>query len=155
VNSASPPTLEYLFSYTATLQAPEIVGPVPEGIRVNFYVTGGGIAGPRLNGRVRPVGGDWLTIRRDGMGVLDVRITLETADGAVIDAAYRGLGDLGPDGYEKFLRGELPPALPLRTSPVMRTAHPAYQWLQRELMVGLGVADFVKSEARYDVYAVR
>ncbi len=32
--------LEHLFSYTAELEPPEMIGPVPEGIRVNFYVTG-------------------------------------------------------------------------------------------------------------------
>ena len=31
--------LEHICSYTATLAAPpEIIGPVPEGIRANFYV---------------------------------------------------------------------------------------------------------------------
>ena len=52
---------------------PEVIGETPEGIRVNFYVTGGEITGTRLNGKVLPVGGDWLTLRRDGVGILDVR----------------------------------------------------------------------------------
>ncbi len=64
-------------SYVVTLEnPPEVIGPVPEGIRANFYVTGGEISGPRLQGTVRPVGGDWLTVRTDGMGILDVRATL-------------------------------------------------------------------------------
>jgi Protein of unknown function (DUF3237) len=58
-----PPMLDHLFSCQAMLHAPEIIGPVPEGIRVNFYVTGGTIEGPRLRGTTLPVGGDWLTIR--------------------------------------------------------------------------------------------
>jgi Protein of unknown function (DUF3237) len=60
MNAMPPPTLEHLFSYRAMLGAPEIIGPVPEGIRVNFYVTGGTIDGPRLHGTILPVGGDWL-----------------------------------------------------------------------------------------------
>ena len=148
--------MEHLFSYTANLQSPvEAIGPVPEGIRVNFYITGGGIQGDRLNGRVRPVGADSFLVRRDGIGMLDVRTTFETTDGALIDVAYRGIGDLGQDGYDKFLRGELPKKLPLRTGPSMRTAHPDYQWVQRVHCVAVGEVDLDHFEVSYDVYAVR
>lgn len=59
--------LEHIFSYSATLKnPPEVIGPVPGGIRANFYITGGEISGPRLRGTLRPVGGDWLTVRPDG-----------------------------------------------------------------------------------------
>ncbi len=148
------PELEYLFSYAAVLQAPEVIGPVPEGIRVNFYVKSGTVQGPRLRGSLVPAGGDWLTIRRDGMAMLDVRITLKTDDDALIYMTYPGLGDLGADGYERFLRGELPPTLALRTAPTFRTAAPQYAWLHRLLCVSSGEADFGRSEVRYDVFAV-
>src|SRR5579872_4442131 len=103
---------EYLLSYSVGLQPPEVIGPVPEGIRSTFYLLGGEVRGPRMKGRVRPVGGDWFTMRRDGVGVLDVRGTIETHEGALVEFAYQGLGDLGPGGYERMLRGELPPRLP-------------------------------------------
>lgn len=44
-------SLEHIFSYTATLNPPEVIGPVPEGIRLNYYVTGGQWKGQRLKGR--------------------------------------------------------------------------------------------------------
>jgi hypothetical protein len=146
---------EHLFSLQATLAPAELIGEVPEGIRLNFYVTGGTVAGPRLRGRLRPVGGDWFTLRRDGVGQLDVRATIETEDGALILASYEGIGDAGPEGYERFLRGELPKVLPLRTGPRIRTAHPQYQWLQRLFCVGVGEVDLERLEVRYDIYAVR
>jgi len=62
--------LEHFMSYTTKLTEPELIGPVPEGIRVNIYVTGGEISGPKLSGKLRPVRADWLTIRRDGWGYL-------------------------------------------------------------------------------------
>jgi hypothetical protein len=155
MSEQTAPALEHLFSYMANLKAPpEIIGPVPEGIRVNFYVTDGVLTGPRLRGRLLPVGGDWLTLRRDGIGVLDVRATIETDDGALIDVAYRGIGDLGEDGYEKFLRGETPKKIALRTAPMLRTAHPRYQWLHRVFTVGVGEADFERFAVRYDVYSI-
>ena len=84
--------LEHIFSYEATLMnPPEIIGPVPEGIRVNFYTTSGEVTGPRVTGRFRPVGGDWVVMRRDGVAVLDVRATIETNDGALISVTYPGL----------------------------------------------------------------
>lgn len=146
---------EHLCSMYATLQAPaEVIGPVQDGIRINFYVTGGEIRGPRLQGRLRTVGGDWFLLRRDGIGQLDVQLTVETADGALVEVRYAGLGDFGVDSYEGFLRGELPRSVPLHTAPRFRTAHPDYQWLHRLCCVGVGAVDLERSEVRYDIYAL-
>jgi hypothetical protein len=146
---------EHLFSYVVRLAAPELIGPVPEGLRANFYVTGGEVSGPRLQGRVRAVGADWFLLRRDGVGQLDVRTTIETHDGALIDVSYPGFGDLGPDAYERFLRGETPPRIALRTAPRMRCAHPGYQWLHRAFCVGIGEVDLERLVVSYDIYALR
>jgi hypothetical protein len=147
--------LEHLFTYSATLKPVEVVGEVPEGFRVNYWVTGGEVKGPKLNGKLLPVGADWLTIRRDGVAALDVRISIRTDDDVLIDVVYPGLGDLGPDGYERIIRGESPSRLKLCTTPRFRTAHPAYAWMHRNVCIGIGEADFVRSEVVYDVYAVR
>ncbi|PPE74357.1 DUF3237 domain-containing protein [Solimonas fluminis] len=146
---------ERLFTMDATLQAPpEVIGPVPEGVRINFHVTGGRFEGPRLRGRLRAVGQDAFLLRRDGIGLLEVLLTLETEDGALIDMRYDGQGDFGEEAYERFLRGEIPPDVHLHTFPRLRTAHPAYQWLQRRACVGRGHADLVRSTVRYDIYAL-
>jgi Protein of unknown function (DUF3237) len=100
--------LEHIMSYNATLAEPEVIGPLADGLRLNVYVTGGEITGPKVLGKVRPVGADWLTIRRDGIGILDVRATMETNDGALIYVTLDGTLDLGEDGYEQFLQGKLP-----------------------------------------------
>jgi hypothetical protein len=147
---------EHLYSYRAALRAPpELVGPVPEGVRATFYIEGGPVSGPRLQGRMLAVGADWFLVRRDGVGELDVRTTIQTVDGALIYTSYRGYGDLGEDGYERFLRGELPQRLPLRILPVLRSAHPAYQWLHRLVCIGVGEADLERFEVSYDIHAVR
>ena len=148
--------LEHIFSYTATLMnPPEVIGPVPEGIRVNFHVTGGEVKGPKVYGTFRPVGADWLLLRTDGVGILDVRATIETREEALIYATYTGVGDLGEDGYDRFLRGELPSVVPLRVAPRFLTAHPDYQWLNRLQYLGIGQANLESLEASYDVYALR
>lgn len=147
--------LEHIFSYTGTLASPEVIGSFPEGIRVNFYSTGGEITGPRLRGKIRPVGGDWVTVRKDGVALLDVRTTFETHDGALILVTYQGVVDLGEDGHDRFLRGDMPPVAQLRISPRFLTSHPEYLWLNRLYCIGVGEYRAAASEASYDVYAVR
>ena len=148
-------SMDHVCSYTATLEAPEVIGPVPEGLRWNIYVTGGEVTGPKMQGIVRPVGADWLTIRTDGVAVLDVRATLETHDGALIYVTYLGVGDLGEDGYAKALAGDLPKTLPLRTAPMLKSSHADYLWVNRHQYVNVGEVDFEKFEVAYDVYALR
>ena len=91
-------SLDHLFSYDVSLERPQMIGEIPEGIRAIVYVTKGEVTGPKLRGRILPGGGDWLTVRTDGVGILDVRGTLESDDGALIYMAYTGVGDLGEDG---------------------------------------------------------
>lgn len=147
--------LEHLCSYTGTLaNPPEIIGPAPEGVRVNFYSTGGEITGPRIRGKLRPVGGDWVTVRKDGIAYLDVRTTFETHDGALILVTYQGVVDFGEDGHARFLKGEMPPLIRLKTSPRFVTCHPEYLWLNRLFCLGVGEYRPADNEARYDVYAV-
>ena len=154
MNRPMLPTLRHLFAYSATLERPEIIGPVPEGILANFYVTGGIVEGPRLNGKLLPVGGDWLTLRPDGVAEIDVRITMKMLDDAMIFVRYRGTADLGIDCYQRFLRVYLPPTLALRTVPEFRVAAPQYQWLHRILCISTGEVDFARSSVRYDVFEV-
>jgi hypothetical protein len=149
-------SMDHLFSYDATLDpAWEVIGPTPQGLRVNAYVTGGSVRGGEINGRIRPVGADWLTVRTDGVGILDVRATMETDDGALIYVAYNGVTDLGEDGYHRFLAGDPPQILKIRAVPRFLTAHPEYLWLNRLQCVNIGQVDLGKMLVEYDVYALR
>lgn len=147
--------MEHIMSYNVTLAAPEIIGEVPEGIRANFFFTGGKITGPKVVGKIRPVGADWLTLRRDGVAVLDVRATAETNDGALLYVTYAGIIDFGPNGYQDFLNGVTPPSgIAIRTCPRVTTSHPDYIWLNRLHCIGVGQLFMERSEVQYDVYAV-
>ncbi|MDB5986883.1 MAG: hypothetical protein JWR16_1936 [Nevskia sp.] len=151
-----PYKMDYIGSYSATLRnPPEVIGALPEGIRINFEVTGGELIGDKLRGIVKPVGGDWFTLRSDGVCVLDVRATLETHDGALIYVHYNGIGDLGADGHANFLAGKMPKILSLRTAPMMHTTHPDYLWVNRLQFVSIGEVDLETAVVRYDVYAMR
>jgi len=146
---------EYLFSYTATLAEPVVLGPCADGIRVLFQVTGGEITGGRIgDGEVCPVGGDWLTVRPDGVANVDVRAQLRTTDGVLLDIRYGGVIDFGEDGYAAFAEGRLDPIVQIQTAPRVYTASPGHQWLCRRQLVGIGVGNLVERTVSYDVYAV-
>lgn len=149
-------SLDYLMSYNATLGPPEIIGPTPDGLKMNIYVTGGEVSGPKIRGKILPVGGDWFTLRPDGIGVLDVRATMKTNDDALIYVSYHGITDLGEDAYNETLKGEsTPQEAYVRSNPKLSTAHPNYIWLNRLFCLGIAKVSADVSEIIYDVYAVR
>ena len=86
---------------------PQALGPMPHGIRRIVPVTGGDFEGPRLRGEVLPGGGDWLLLRADGVLELDLRITLETDDHALIYMRFRGLRHGPPEAFAALGRGEV------------------------------------------------
>lgn len=148
--------LKHVFSYNATLSPPELIGPVPDDIRVNFYVTGGDVwlpDGTKI-GKLKPVGGDWLTVRRDNQGVLDVRATVEMNDGALLYVAYNGLIELGENGYENLRNGTFPDKARIHSAPRVLTSSSAYAWLNSSQLLNVGEVDFSKGCVAYDVYAV-
>jgi hypothetical protein len=151
-----PFRIEFLSRFTIHLGGvpPEIIGETPEGIKVNWYISSGEFSGPKLNGKIRPVGGDWMTIRRDGIGLMDVRATLKTTDGALIYISYLGYFDLGEDGYEKFLKKKWPPTPPTRTTPRLSTDHHKYLWVNRLQCFGIGQVIMKEPIYEYDLYGL-
>jgi hypothetical protein len=103
------------------------VGAGPRGMRVTFPITGGSFEGDRLRGKVLPGGGDWTVKRSDGVVELDLRITMETDDGALIHMTFEGIRDDAAAGGPYF-----------RTLPRFETAEPKYSFLNRMLAVGAG-----------------
>ncbi len=103
------------------------VGAGPHGARVTFPIAGGFFEGDRLRGKVLPGGDDWVIKRSDGVLELDLRITLETDDGALVHMTFEGIrDDEGPRGPY------------FRTLPRFETAEPKYAFLNRLLAVGTG-----------------
>lgn len=116
------------------------IGAVPHGVRVTVPIASGHFEGPRLRGKVLPGGGDWTLLRGDGVLELDLRITLETDDGARIQMTSFGLRHGPPDVLAALARGERvdPQAYYFRTTPRFETAHPKYAFLNRLLAASSG-----------------
>src|SRR5579862_6987592 len=119
---------------------PQRIGAVPHGTRATAPISSGHFEGPRLRGRVLPGGGDWTLLRADGVLELDLRITLETDDGALISLASFGLRHGPPEVIAALGRGESvdPATYYFRTTPRFETAHPKYVFLNRIVAVASG-----------------
>ena len=144
----------HLFTLTLTVAGMQPVGATPLGNRRVGLVAGGSFVGPRLSGTVLPGGADWIMVRPDGVTTLDVRLVLQTTDGAAIGMTYRGLRH-GPAAVMARLdRGEAvePSEYYFRTAVAFETAAPAYAWLNSIIAVGTGHRP--PSGPVYDVFEV-
>jgi len=112
-----------LMRLSLRLAATEEIGLTPNGQLTIFPVTGGSFEGERLRGTVLG-GADWVTAAVDETFELDLRLTLETDDGALIHMTFTGVRD---DANRYF-----------RTLPRFETAAPKYAFLNRLLAVGIG-----------------
>src|SRR3954471_8026005 len=92
---------DYLFTITADTgdRPPAVLAGTPAGTRVVVTAMRGKFSGPKLNGTIANVaGGDWVVMRPDGSLKLDVRLVLQTDDGALVFMTYSGIGHRAADG---------------------------------------------------------
>jgi Protein of unknown function (DUF3237) len=118
---------------------PQKIGAIPHGTRSIVPVTGGDFEGPRLRGKVMPGGGDWLLLRSDAVLELDLRIMLETDDGALIHMSFQGLRHGPADVIAALGRGEVvdPASYYFRTVPRFETSTEKYAFLNRIITVSV------------------
>ena len=144
----------HLFTLTLEVAGMQPVGATPAGDRRVGLVAGGRFQGARLSGTVLPGGADWIMLRPDGATTLDVRLVLQTDDGAAIGMTYRGMRHGPPEIMDRVARGEaVPPgSYYFRTVVAFETGAPRYAWLNRIVAVGTG--ERPPSGPVYDVFEV-
>jgi hypothetical protein len=128
------------FTFTARLGEAVPVGPGPYGVRRIREVLGGEVTGERINGRVGTGGADWVLVGPDGWGRLDVRLTIQTDDGAHIYVQYLGVIEYN-DAAHAANAGERSSDYGdhyFRTAPRLETGDERYAWVNRTLFVGEG-----------------
>lgn len=99
-------------SVSPTLIIGEVSGVVVEGARFHATMKGRAVA-------------DWLRVSPDGYGTIDVRMTLETHDGAVVFVSYSGRLDFT--------------TMTAYATPQFHTGDERYAWLNRVQAVAKGV----------------
>ena len=152
-----PFSLDYLASVHIRMKEPEAISETPEGIVVNWFwaPAEGVVAGPKVNAKIRQLDGDRMTVRRDGVGAMGVRATLETRDGALVFVNSLGHYELGEDGYQDVLAGRWPARITTRTTPRFHTAHPQDPRLNRLHCVGMGQLEMRQLRVHDELHAVR
>jgi len=102
-------------------------------------VTGGTFSGPQLRGTVLDGGADWIT-QVSGRSSLDVRITLQTDDDAMIYMTYKGIINRTESG------------LYWRVTPLFSTASEKYDWLNHIVCVGKNKQ--IPDKVGYDIFRI-
>jgi hypothetical protein len=155
-SGAAPPSprLEWLGTLSGQLGELITVGATPHGTRLIAPVTGGTFMGPRLDGTILASGGDWMIVRADDVGEIDVRIAIQTHDDATIYMTYRGYLTNVLQLLPRWAQGEeiSPDDYYLATTPYFETSAPQYDWLQRTVAVGVGA--LTRGGIQYEVFTV-
>lgn len=137
---AHPPGLVPLFHLQAEVAPPQAAENGPYGDRRYMPVTGGRFEGERLRGKILPGGADCQLIRPDNVAELDVRVMLETDDGARILMKGLGLRHAPEEVMRKIMANEAvsPDSYYFREAFFFEAPAGAYDWLNRMIAVGGG-----------------
>ncbi len=134
-------THKHLFTLTLSVDFAAMIsiGKTPAGRRRIAPVKGGTFSGERLSGNALP-GADWVINRPDGAMIIDVRLTLQAQDGAMIYLTYQGRFLAAPEAMERFSKGALldPSEYSLAVTARLECGDERYAWLNDCVCVGTG-----------------
>jgi hypothetical protein len=127
------------FTFNATLKPPLMIGPGPIGTRMYYEVVGGEVVGDRLRGTLLG-GGEWALIGPDGFLRVDVRLQVETHDGAHLYIQYSGLLELNEAVQGALARGAGTDfgEQYFFTNPRIETGDERYAWANTTFFIGEG-----------------
>ena len=123
------------------------LGITPVGRRLMVTIRAVECVGERIRAHLKAgvSAGDWMIIGPDGTALIDIRLTLETDDGALIHVEYQGRRDF-TQVYEGI-------DAPVYIAPRFETSDERYSWLNKIQAVGKGLVD---GDSRiYEIYEVR
>src|SRR6516162_8125023 len=132
--------LQPLFIFHIEVKPPSIIGATPGHDRRIGEIAGGRFEGERLRGKVLSGGSDWQSLRNDATTTLNVRLVMETDDGALIGMTYLGMRHGPKEVMDRLARGEKvsPSEYYMRATPYYETSSEKYGWLNRIVSVAYG-----------------
>ncbi len=133
---------EFLYKITLSLDNPIDTGKSPFGTRIAYPIKGGTFEGPKMKGKVKAVGEDWLMKVDETTNKLDVRLVLETEDGQLITCTYPGIVHTNEDKTSYW-----------RITPTFQTNSKKYEWLNYIIAVGKGL--FENGSVTYEVFTIK
>lgn len=168
-----PIAAEFLFRIVIETEKSRVrvLGGTPFGTYVDVAVVGGTVAGPKINGTVLNMGGDWGLTRLQGgakeqfsVTDLDCKLLIQTNDEVegpeheadrLIQMSYTGISFYYPGASTDYPAGAVMDrsSYYFRTTPRFQTASARYDHLNRTVAVASG---YHRKNAGpiYDVYAI-
>ena len=161
IGSAQAQTTQVSTEYLMTVHIPTERKAIDSNTVVVNILPGGWVKGPNISGKILPPGGDWIRVMPSGALRLDVRLTIETDDGALIYMTYGGVVVMSKEAGEALGRGEVlnDKGIPyFITTPQFQTAAEKYSWLNKLQGVGK-MAEYKRTKddsyVNYDIFALR
>ncbi|MFK7894595.1 MAG: DUF3237 domain-containing protein [Myxococcota bacterium] len=137
-----------LMTLKGRVEAPIEIGKLHNGTRRIYNVVGGEFHGDRLRGTVLPGGGEWFMHGDGSLGEVDVRLTLQTDEGATgsdetgahIFMRYTGVMDFNEKVLHALSAGRPSEFGDNRflTQVRFECGDPRYAWLTTTIAVGEG-----------------
>jgi len=129
-------------------------GSGPAGHLRIVRITGGNFEGRRVSGDVLEGGGDWQTLRDDGVAELDVRCLLRAKSGALVHLYGTGMRHGPADVMARLGRGDEVPAEAYYFREFVRftTSAPELQWLNK--MLAVATASRQRNSAHLEVFEI-
>lgn len=126
-------------TFRATLKPPLPIGAGPLGTRIYYEIDSGEMSGERLTGKVIS-GGEWALLGPDGYIRVDVRLQVQTHDGALIYMQYFGLLEMNEKVQAALASGASTNYgdHTFFTNPRMETGDGRYAWVNRTFFIGEG-----------------
>ncbi|CAL3963112.1 hypothetical protein PZA11_000827 [Diplocarpon coronariae] len=154
------PSLEYAFTISAAIAPAQNFGTTFAGFRRFVPITGGTVEGPRLNGTVTAGGGDWNSVRSDGVLHILAKYTIELEDGTLINVHNEGYGRAGNKTFA--FGGDAPTNATggsgkgwyAKTYPRFEVAPGPHEWLNQYSFIGDMLQPTSQDYAVIEVYGV-
>lgn len=158
---ASAQTTQVSTDYLMTVYIPTERKAIDNSLTIVNILPGGWVKGPKISGKIIPPGGDWIRTLPSGALRLDVRLTIETDDGALIYMTYGGVVVGTKEAGEALARGEVLKDKDFPyfvTTPQFQTSSEKYAWMNQLQAVGkMAELKRAKNDAyvKYDIFGLR
>jgi hypothetical protein len=161
VNSSQAQTTQISTEYLMSVYIPTERKAIDSSLTIVNVLPGGWVKGPRISGKIIAPGGDWIRTTPSGALRLDVRLTIETDDGAQIYMTYGGVVVSSKEAGEALARGDVlnDKGMPyFITTPQFQTSSEKYNWMNQVQGIGKMVElKRTKNDAyvKYDIFIAR